>query len=146
MIKYFVMELKIKKIHPDAKLPKYATEGDAGMDLFATEEKILGPGDFWAVPVGFALEIPKGYAGLIWDKSGLSINHGLKILGGVIDSGYRGEVKVGIINLSNSEYKIEKGHKVAQMIVQKIEHVEIIEVENLSETKRGEEGFGSTGK
>ncbi len=140
------MELKIKKINKEAKIPKYATAGDAGLDLFALEEVVLNPREFVAVSTGVALEIPHGYVGLVWDKSGLAIMHGLKTLGGVVDAGYRGEVKVGMINLSGKEYKIEKGHKVAQMLIQKVEHPEIIEVEELSETERGEGGFGSTGK
>lgn len=140
------MKLKIKKTHPEAKLPQYATVGDAGMDLFALEETILKPGQFLGVSTGVAFEIPNGYVGLVWDKSSLSIMNGLKTLGGVIDAGYRGEVKVGMINLSDKEYKIEKGHKVAQMLLQKIEHPTIVEVAELSETERGKGGFGSTGK
>jgi dUTP pyrophosphatase len=98
------------------------------------------------IKTGIALEIPESCVGLIWDKSGLSHRHGIKTLGGVIDSGYRGEVMIGIINLSNTPYTFEKGHKVAQMIVQRIELVDIIEVEELTETERGDSGFGSTGK
>ncbi|MCK5026890.1 MAG: dUTP diphosphatase, partial [Candidatus Pacebacteria bacterium] len=95
---------------------------------------------------GIAMEIPEGYVGLIWDKSGLAIKQGLKVLGGVIDSGYRGEVMVGMINLTNKTYTIAEGHKVAQMIIQKTEMVEIEEVEELSDAQRGDKGFGSSGK
>lgn len=133
-------------MHPEAKLPQYATAGDAGMDLFALEETILKPGQFLGVSTGVAFEISNGYVGLVWDKSSLSIMNGLKTLGGVIDAGYRGEVKVGMINLSDKEYKIEKGHKVAQILLQKIEHPILVEVAELSETERGKGGFGSTGK
>ncbi len=140
------MQLKVKKLSREAKLPQYVKPGDAGMDLFALEETILAPGQFVGVATGIAMEIPEGYVGLIWDKSGLSIKHGLKTLGGVVDAGFRGEVKVGIINLGSEEYKIEKGHKVAQMLIQKVEHMEIEESESLSETDRGEKGFGSSGK
>jgi dUTP pyrophosphatase len=98
------------------------------------------------VPTGIAMEIPEGYVGLIWDKSGLSIKNGIKTLGGVIDSTYRGEVLVGMINLSDADYTFLKGHKVAQMVIQKKEFVDFEEVSELSDTVRGEGGFGSTGK
>lgn len=140
------MKLKVKKMDSRAKLPQFAHLHDAGMDLSANKEIILKSGEFLAVPTGVAMEIPEGFVGLIWDKSGLAINNGLKVLGGVIDAGYRGEVKVGMINLSNKEYKIEKGHKVAQMLIQKIEISKIIEIKELSQTTRGISGFGSTGK
>lgn len=140
------MKLKVKKTHPDAKLPQYATAGDAGMDLFASEAITLNPGEFIGVSTGVAMEIPDGFVGLIWDKSGLSIKNGLKQMGGVIDSSYRGEVKVGMVNLSDKKFTFEKGHKVAQMLIQKVEHVDIEEAEELSDTERGTGGFGSTGK
>jgi dUTP pyrophosphatase len=140
------MKLKIKKLHPDAKLPRYEKEGDAAFELFALEDTTIEPDERVSVPTGIAMEIPYGCVGLIWDKSGLSHKHGLKTLGGVVDAGYRGEVRVGIINLSKEPYTFEKGHKVAQMIVQKREEMVIEEVEELSDSERGEGGFGSTGK
>ena len=140
------MILKIKKLHKDATIPNYANEGDAGFDLFALQDIILKKGERFGVPTGIAMEIPEGYVGLIWDKSGLAIKNGMKTLGGVIDSTYRGEVLVGMINLSNVDYTFLKGHKVAQMIIQKKEFVDFEEVEELSDTARGEGGFGSTGK
>ncbi|MFM2357596.1 MAG: hypothetical protein RJA61_333 [Candidatus Parcubacteria bacterium] len=140
------MKLKIKKLHKDAVMPKYAHEGDAGMDLFSVEEVVISPEERVQIKTGLAFEVPPGYAGLIWDKSGLSHKHGLKTLGGVFDAGYRGELLVGVINLSKEKYILEKGHKVAQMVIQKIEHPLIVEVTELSETKRGKGGFGSTGK
>jgi dUTP pyrophosphatase len=140
------MKLKVKRLHPDAKLPSYAHSYDAGMDLFAVEDTEVLPGEVAKVKTGIAMEIPEGYVGLCWDKSGVSMNHKIKLLGGVIDSGYRGEILVGVINLGENAYKFEKGHKVAQMLIQKVEHPEIVEAEDLSETARGEGGFGSTGK
>ena len=140
------MKVKIKKINPEAKLPSYAHPGDAGMDLYAIKDITIRPDENVRVGTGVAVEIPDGYVGLIWDKSGLSNNHGLKTLGGVIDSGYRGEVIVGLINLSKKEYTVEKHHKVAQMLIQKVEYPIIEEVEKLPGTSRGEGGFGSTGK
>jgi dUTP pyrophosphatase len=140
------MKLKIKKLNQEATLPNYAHENDAGFDLFSVETIEIAPMFRVQVSTGLAMEIPDGFVGLIWDKSGLSHKHGLKILGGVIDAGYRGEIKIGIINLDTEKYILEKGHKVAQMIIQKRELCEIEEVDELSDTLRGEGGFGSTGK
>ncbi len=140
------MKLKVKKLNSLAKIPSYAHPGDAGMDIFSSGHVSLDPGQYIAIPTGIAIEIPKGFVGLIWDKSGLSTNHGLKVLGGVIDSGYRGEIRIGIINLSSKVYTFEVGDKVAQMLIQKIENPNIVEVKSLTETKRGNKGFGSTGK
>jgi dUTP pyrophosphatase len=140
------MKLKIKKLHIDAVIPKYANPNDAGMDLFAIENIEIMPMERKQVGTGIAVEIPADCVGLVWDKSGLSHKFGLKVLGGVIDSGYRGEIKVGIINLGTEKYTFEKGHKVAQMIIQKKETPEIEEVSELSDSERGEGGFGSTGK
>jgi dUTP pyrophosphatase len=140
------MKLQIKKLHSDARLPEYALPGDAGMDLFALESVSLEPGARTDIGTGLAIAIPEGYVGLIWDKSGLSNRHGLKVLGGVIDSGYRGEIRVGLINLGSEPVSFESGHKVAQMLIQRVESPEIVEVEVLDETERGSGGFGSTGR
>lgn len=147
MLEFRVMlTLKVKKLTPDAVMPKVERAGDAGFDLYARESVTVGPGERKQVPIGIALEIPHGYAGLIWDKSGLSHKFGLKTLGGVIDAGYRGEIIVGVINLSEEAYTFEKGHKVAQMVLQKCEQADIVEVDELSDSERGAQGFGSTGK
>lgn len=140
------MILKVKKVSPDAILPTYAHAWDAGMDIYSNETVTIQPGQAVKVKSGVAFEIPDGYVGLMWDKSGLSMNHKIKSLGGVIDSGYRGESLLGVINLGTEPYTIEKGHKVVQMLLQKVEHAEITEVETLSETDRGDKGFGSSGK
>ena len=140
------MILKVKKLGPDAILPSYAHPGDAGMDMYSNETVTIAPGQTAKIKSGISMEIPEGFVGLIWDKSGLSTNHKIKSLGGVIDSGYRGESLYGLINLGSEPYTIEKGHKVVQMLIQKVERVEIVEVEELSDTSRGEGGFGSTGK
>ncbi|MEK7646243.1 MAG: dUTP diphosphatase [Patescibacteria group bacterium] len=140
------MILRIKKLDPAAKLPSRAHEYDAGLDLYALEKTILKSGERKAVRTGIALEIPEGYVGLIWDKSGIAIKEGIKTLGGVVDAGYRGEVLVGTINLSAEEYVFEAGHKVAQILIQKVEQMEIEEVSELTDTTRGQGGFGSTGK
>ena len=116
------------------------------MDMYASEDVHIRKGERGKVSTGIAMEIPDGYVGLVWDKSGLSINYGLKTLGGVIDAGYRGEIIIGIANLSSEDYTIEKGHKVAQLLIQKIEAPVIEETKELSDSHRGEKGLGSTGK
>lgn len=140
------MNIRIKKLTPDAIVPSYAHKGDAGLDLYTSKIVTLLPGERTAVPTGISLALPKGTVGLIWDKSGLSIRNGLKTLGGVIDAGYRGEVLVGMINLGKESYTFDKGHKVAQMLIQKVESVTIKEVVELDKTTRGKGGFSSTGK
>lgn len=116
------------------------------MDLYTVEPVELNPGERKSIPLGIAIEIPAGYVGLIWDKSGLSHKYGIKHFGGVIDSGYRGEIHAGVMNLSDAYFKFEKGHKIAQLLIQKVEHADFVSVERLSDTARGEGGFGSTGK
>ena len=138
--------LKVKKLNKDAKLPSYAHDGDAGLDLFAGEEVIVNPGEIARIRSGIAMEIPKGFVGFCWDKSGLSMKNGIKVLGGVMDSGFRGEIIMGVINLGKEKYVFEKGHKVMQMIIQKYEKVIVDEIQKLSDTHRGEKGFGSSGK
>ncbi len=140
------MQIKVKKLSPEAVLPSYAHAWDAGMDLYVVESVTLAFGEIGKVRTGVSVEIPDGFVGLIWDKSGLSMNYGLKTLGGVIDSGYRGEIVVGVMNLGKDVYTFEKGHKVAQMLVQPVNKVEIVETDGLTESDRGEKGFGSTGK
>jgi len=138
------MELKVKKIHPGAKLPVYGHPGDAGFDLFACVDLVLGPGEVNAVPTGLKMAIPRGHVGLIWDKSGISLK-GVHKLAGVVDAGYRGEVQVVMINLGRETYAIKAGMKIAQMLVQPVHEVAIREADDLDDTSRGEGGFGSTG-
>ncbi len=140
------MKIKIKKLHPDAVIPAYAHVGDAGMDLFTVENFELEPGERKSVPLGLSIEIPDGYVGLIWDKSGLSHKYGIKSFGGVIDSCYRGEIHAGIMNLSDKFFSFEKGQKICQLLIQKFEQVEFEETKDLSFTERGRGGFGSSGK
>ena len=139
------MKLKIKKLHIDAKVPSFAHGYDAGMDMFAIEDILVKNGESAKIKTGLALEIPDGYVGLFWDKSSVGSKN-LKTFGGVIDAGYRGEIMILIKNLSNEDYTFHKGDKVAQLLIQKVEHPEIEIVEELSDTTRGEGGFGSTGK
>jgi dUTP pyrophosphatase len=140
------MILKIQKIDPTIPEPSYAHAHDAGMDLYARERVVLAPGERAMIATGVAFEIPEGFVGHVWDKSGLSMKHGVKTLGGVIDSGFRGEIMVGMVNLGNTEYVFEKHHKVAQIVIQKVEHPQIEIVATLSDSERGIKGFGSTGK
>ena len=138
------MDLRVSRIHPDAKLPSYGHKGDAGLDLFSAVDFVLERGQIEAVPTGIVVAVPEGNVGLIWDKSGISLR-GVHRLAGVIDSGYRGEVKVVLVNLSDSPFVIEKGMKIAQMLIQPLNAVNVVEAEELDDTSRGEGGFGSTG-
>ena len=140
------IDLRIKKVSKNAKVPDQPYDGDAGFDLYSTGTVSIEPGKKAAIGTGIALAIPKGFVGLIWDKSGIAIKHGLKTLGGVVDSGYRGEVMVGIINHSDKPYIFEEGDKVAQMLIQEVVLPKIVEVEELDETQRGDKKFGSSGK
>lgn len=138
------MNLKVKKIHENAKLPSYAHPGDAGMDLHSCSDMTIGPGETRPVPTGIQMAIPQGYVGLVWDKSGLSLR-GVHRLAGVVDAGYRGEVKVVMVNLGTEPFEIKAGMKIAQMLIQAVSSPTIVESENLDDTSRGENGFGSTG-
>jgi dUTP pyrophosphatase len=139
------MELKVKRIHPDARLPLYQHQGDAGLDLFSAVDDIVKAGEVKPIPTGIKVAVPEGHVALIWDKSGISLK-GIHRLAGVVDSGYRGEVRVVLANLGNEPFVIEKGMKIAQLLIQPVTRVEVVETENLEETSRGENGFGSTGK
>ena len=139
------MEIKVIRINDDAKIPFYEHKGDAGFDLYSCIDCVLEGREIKPVPTGIKLAVPKGYVGLIWDKSGISLK-GIHRLAGVVDSGYRGEVKVVLANLTDEPFIIEKGMKIAQLLIQKVEKVKIVESERLDETARGEGGFGSTGK
>ena len=139
------MEIKVKRIHKDARFPRYSHRGDAGLDLFSSVDCVLEAGQILAIPTGIQVAIPQGFVGLIWDKSGLSLQ-GVHRLAGVVDSGYRGEVKVVMANLRDKRFIIEKGMKMAQMLIQPVEDVKVIETDKLEETSRGKKGFGSTGK
>lgn len=138
------MKLKIKKLNPDATLPSYAHEGDAGMDLFSCEDYLLKPKERKLFKTGLSIELPKGYVVLIKGKSGLAFKHGIAVLGGVIEYTYRGDYGVILLNTSEDNFIIKKGSKIAQLLIQSIETAEIEEVGELSETPRGEGGFGST--
>lgn len=146
MIKNRVVKIKVKKLHPDAVIPSYSHPGDAGMDIFSLEKYDLKPGERHMFKTGISMSIPEGYVALVWDKSGLAGKHGIKAMGGVIDSGYRGEYLIVLLNTSNKAYTINIGDKIAQVLIQPIVSVEVEEVKALDETDRGDGSFGSTGK
>jgi len=141
------LKVQIQRISEDAKLPCYAKKGDAGMDLYANEETKLSPGEVKLVGTGIKIALPKGFEAQVRPKSGLAANNGISVLNtpGTIDSGYRGEVKVILVNFGKEPFKVEKGKKIAQMVFNKVEEAEIEEVKELDETERGAGGFGSTG-
>lgn len=137
--------LKVERINKEAKLPLRAHESDAGMDLFSVDYYSIPPYGQALVQTGVKMEIPDNCAGLIWDKSSLA-SHGITTMGGVIDSGYRGEIKVLIKNLSEDDFNIVPGQKIAQIIIQELSKIKIIEEKLEQDTSRGEGGFGSSGK
>jgi len=139
------MDLKVKKIHESAKLPRYGHKGDAGLDIYSSIDCVLTKGEVKAIATGIQVEIPSGYVGLIWDKSGISLN-GVHRFAGVIDAGYRGEVKVVMANLGHSEFSVEMGMKIAQLLIQPVVEVNVVNADELGDTSRGKNGFGSTGK
>ncbi|MDP3765491.1 MAG: dUTP diphosphatase [Nanoarchaeota archaeon] len=142
------MELmvKIKKI-ADVKTPFYAHKGDSGVDLYAAEEYLLKPKERKLIATGIKIAVPYGYEAQIRPKSGLALEHGISHANcvGTIDSSYRGEIKIPMINLSDKPYKIEKGKKIGQMVFAKVEEAVFVEVNELGETTRNDQGFGSTG-
>ncbi len=140
------MQVKIKKLVPDLKMPCYAHHGDVGLDVFSREDYDLKPGERKLFDLGFALEFPAGYAAIVKDKSSLANKHGVHTMGGVFDAGYRGCYNILLINLGSETVRIEKGQKIAQYVFYPVEFAELEEVEELSDTTRGEGQFGSTGK
>ncbi len=140
-----MVDLRIQKLHEDMTLPHYAHPGDAGIDLRSAMETIIEPGTHQVVKAGIKMAIPQGFVGLIWDKSGYAAKHGIHVLAGVVDSGYRGEIGVVMMNLGKDPFKITHDQKIAQMLIQPVASAKISEVEDLEDTSRSEGGFGSTG-
>jgi dUTP pyrophosphatase len=143
------MDLRVIKLKENAVIPTRAHPGDAGLDLYSTEIAHLGPGERWSVGTGIALEIPEGYAGLVLPRSGLAREHGIALVNapGLIDAGYRGEVRVLLLNTDPAEtVRIEAGARIAQLVVTPVAIAEPVEVAELSDTARGDGGFGSSGR
>ena len=139
------MKIKIKKINTDGRVPTRAKSSDAGYDLYSTVDMPITPTARQLVPTGIAIEIPEGYYGRIAPRSGLAVRAGIDILAGVVDSGYRNEIKVVMINLGEGLVSVNKGDRIAQLIIEKCHDVEWEEVNELSDSDRGEGGFGSSG-
>ena len=145
------MELKIKLLSPNATLPRYATAGAAAMDLTACidEPITIAPRQLVSIPTGIAIALPGAdYVALIFARSGLGVKHGISLSNGVgvIDSDYRGEIRVGLTNLSDREYTVQPGDRIAQLAVMPVTQAAVVQVDELDETDRGAGGFGSTGK
>ena len=138
------MKIKLKRLHKDAVLPNYAHPGDVGLDMYSLEDYVLQPGESKIFMTGFAMEFPEGYGAFVMDKSSTG-KIGIKTLGGVFDAGYRGEYNVNLINLGKEPFEITKGRKIAQLVILPVELPEIEIVDELSDSSRGEGGFGSTG-
>ncbi|MCB1258184.1 MAG: dUTP diphosphatase [Microthrixaceae bacterium] len=145
-----MLNVEVVRLDPDLPLPCYAKQGDAGVDLLAREDCLLGSGGQRAlVATGIAVAIPDGYAGFVQPRSGLALKHGVTCLNtpGLIDSGYRGELKVLLINTDPTEdFQIRRGERIAQLVIQAVEHVQFVEVDQHDATERGDGGFGHTGR
>lgn len=145
-----VLDIHLLRLDPDLPMPAYATDGDAGADLVAAESVTLAPGGGRAlVATGAAIAIPEGYAGFIQPRSGLALKHGVTCLNtpGLIDSGYRGELKVLLVNLDpETPFEVVRGERIAQIVIQRVEHARFVTVDELPDSVRGEGGFGSTGR
>lgn len=143
------MQIQVIKLKPEATLPTRAHAGDAGLDLYACEAAHLGPGERWGVGTGVAVEIPAGHAGLVLPRSGLAREHGITLVNspGLIDAGYRGELRVLLLNADPAEvFRVEPGDRIAQLVITPVALPEPVEAEELSDSSRGAGGFGSSGR
>ena len=140
--------LRIKRLDDDAILPSYATEGSAGLDLSSLESVTIDPRRWVRVRTGLSVEIPHGFEGQVRPRSGLAVRHGVTVINapGTIDSDYRGEVQVALVNLGREPFQIEPGDRIAQLIIAPVTRVEVLAASELSSTERGGGGFGSTGR
>ena len=141
-------DILITRLDPDVPLPSYAHPGDAGADLVSTVDVRLGPGERALVPTGVAMALPDGYVGLVHPRSGLAARHGLSIVNapGTVDAGYRGEVRVLLVNLDpRTPVQLSRGDRIAQLVVQRVERARFVEVDRLPGSARGDGGYGSTG-
>lgn len=140
-----MVKLVMHRLDKEVDLPFYAKQHDAAFDLRSAEEKVVSPGEKVLVKTGLRMAIPQGFAGLIWDRSGMAAKHGIHCLAGVIDSGFRGEIGVVMKHLGTEDFKIDKNMRIAQMLIQPVANATIEEVDDLDETDRGAGCFGSTG-
>lgn len=139
------MSLRVR-VAGGGAVPEYGSGAAAGADLRASEAVTLPPGGRFAVPTGIHVELPPGHVGLVWPRSGIAVRHGIDTLAGVIDSDYRGEVRVVLVNHGETEFRIEPGDRIGQLLVQKVERAAFSRTGALAATSRGEGGFGSTGR
>lgn len=140
------MDLQIKKLYDDTIIPRYEHPGDAGLDVFSHEDHTLVPGERHVFGLGFAAQFPEGYVALVWDRGSMAIRAGIRNLAGVIDSGFRGEWKIVLLNVSEQPIQIKKGDKVAQILIQPIEQASLKVVDELDPSARGEKWCGSSGQ
>ncbi len=133
-------------VGPGGAMPEYGSAAAAGADLRASETAVIAPGARAAVPTGLRLQIPPGHVGLVWPRSGLAVRHGIDTLAGVIDSDYRGELKVVLVNLGEEPFRVAPGDRIAQLLVQRVERAAFAPAAPLDDTGRGGGGFGSTGR
>lgn len=139
-------QISVAKLTPNAKTPTRAHTSDAGWDLYSTESKIILSQERSAIKTGISLAIPDGYVGLIWPRSGLAVKKGIDVLAGVVDSGYRGEIEVALLNTDfELPFTIEAGDRIAQILIQPVSQFDMVVVESLTDTDRGDGGFGSSG-
>lgn len=142
-----MIELPVRRLHDGATLPARAYPGDAGLDLTACERRELGPGERAIVPTGLAVAVPEGYAGFVQPRSGLAVDHGIAVVNspGLVDSGYRGELRVVLLNTDRTRtFVVEPGMRIAQLVVLPVPEVELVEVVELPASERGARGFGSS--
>ncbi len=139
--------LRIRKLDPSINVPSYAHPGDAGLDICSAEDVTLEPGERAMVSTGFSMALPEGYAAFVQPRSGLAARSGISIVNtpGLIDCHYRGEVKVILVNLGREPFRVSRGDRIAQMVIQRVESAQVVVVDELDDTTRGEGGFGSTG-
>ena len=143
-----MIEIEIKLLEEDLPMPQYQNDGDAGLDLPSRVDYVLEPGERAKIPTGIAVAIPRGYAGFVLPRSGLAARHGISLVNspGLVDSGYRGEMAIIMINTDKHEaFQIKRGDRIAQLVIQRVEEVKLIRRDRLDDTTRGEGGFGSTG-
>ena len=142
------MQMRVKRLTPDAILPKYAHPGDAGLDLYSVDDLDIQPAEAKVVRTGIAIELPRGTEAGIRPRSGLALEWAVTVLNspGTIDEGYRGEIRVVLINHGARPFRVRRGMRIGQLVVQHRLEVEVVEVENLKTTERGEGGFGSSGE
>jgi dUTP pyrophosphatase len=144
---HVVIEVPVRRLRDDAVLPIQAYPGDAGLDLTACENATLAPGERATLPTGIAVEIPEGYAGFVQPRSGLAADHGIGIVNspGLVDAGYRGEIRVVLINTDLSDsFTVERGMRIAQLVIAPVASVRVVEVDELATSQRGGQGFGSS--